>query len=360
MASIRSFTRTARLATSAPRITAPSTSAPSLWRLASSAAAAAPKTTKATTVPEFDDLEQDSSLLTPLPESVKMPVPEQRSGRRLPGSRYQFHPPKYDRGPLHPIQSPASSDPTARDFVPGPFNNPRLRQTYNSTLASDIMALTYVHSPPGAKKEAAKEEKPDRLRGWDGSSPYHKNRPLRGPRGSPYLSLIEHDITFRNIPQLRSVTIAAFVPDAIREPDRLVVARACLQSITGASPETTKVKRNVSQWHIVKGQKAGAKVTLYGNEAYEFLDKCVHLVFPRIKEWKGVKGSTGDSSGNLSWGLTTSDMALFPEIESNYGMYPPKMIPGCRIFVETTARSDRHARLLMSSMGVPFYGELRN
>ena len=244
--------------------------------------------------------------------------------------------------------------------MPGPFHNARLRQTYHSTLASDIMTLTYTHYPPGARKEAAKEETPNRLRGWDGSSPYHKNRPLRGPRGSPYLSLIERDITFRNIPMLRSVTIAAYVPEAIREPDRLVVARSVIQSITGADAAVTAVKRNVSQWNIVQGQKAGCKVTLYGNDAYDFLDKCVHLVFPRIKEWKGVKGSTGDSSGNLSWGLTTSDMALFPEVESSYSMYPAKMIPGCRIFVETTAKSDRHARLLLSSLGVPFHGELRN
>ncbi|CAK7268989.1 54S ribosomal protein L7, mitochondrial [Sporothrix epigloea] len=332
----------------------------SLKRRASSQTTPPPLSTPAASDPVFEDLEFDSSFLTPaLPDLAKVPTPKDRSQHkteRLPGSRYQFHPPKYDRGPLHPIQSPRSSDPTARDFVPGPFHNNRLRQTYHSTIAPDLMTLTYTHRPPGTKQEST----PQRLRSWDDSSPYHKNRPLRGPRGDPVLRQLEKPITFRNVPVIRSVTLAAFMPTAIKEPDRMVIARMVTQAITGTVPEITEVKHSVSQWNIVEGQKTGLKVTLYGNTAYDFLDKCIHLVFPRIKDWEGVKGSTGDSSGNLAWGLTREAVALFPEIEANYSMYPAKLIPGYRIFVETTAKSDRHARLLLSSLGVPFQGELRD
>ncbi|ERS95728.1 50S ribosomal subunit L7 [Sporothrix schenckii 1099-18] len=329
-------------------------------RHASSSQSQPPSSTVAPSDPVFEDLELDSSFLTPeQPETANMLPPRERAKQRtsrLPGSRYQFHPPKYDRGPLHPIQSPASSDPTARDFVPGPFHMNRIRQTYNTTIASDLMTLTYMHVPPGTEKVPT----PQRLRSWDGSSPYHKNRPLRGPRGDPVLRPLEKPITFRNIPELRSITLAAFVPQAAKEPDRLIVARMVTQAITGVVPTVTTVKHNVSQWGIIKGQKAGVKVTLYGNEAYDFLDKCIHLVLPRIKDWQGVKGSTGDSAGNLAWGLSGEATALFPEIEANYSMYPAKMIPGYRIFVETTAKSDRHARLLLGSFGLPFVGELRD
>jgi len=200
--------------------------------------------------------------------------------------RYQYHPPKYYRGPLHPVQVPPSSDPIARDFVPGPFNNPRLRQTYYSTIASDIMTLTYMHVPPGTPEKDYSQ----RLRSWDDSSPYHKNRPLRGPRGGSALPLIERPITFNNIPRIEEITIATYVPEAIQEPDYLLVARTMLLALTGTTPEITKTKSNVVQWRIQKGKKAGVKTTLTGNAAYEFLDRCIHLVFPRIKDWEGING----------------------------------------------------------------------
>ncbi|KAH6641593.1 ribosomal protein L5 domain-containing protein [Chaetomium tenue] len=306
------------------------------------------------------DLE-DSTLTAPQlsHEEKKEFRPWKRAADRkvaLPSGRYQYHPPKYNRGPLHPVQSPPSSDPIARDFVPGPFNLPRLKQTYQSTIASDIMTLAYTHVPPGTPKK----ETPERLRGWDGSSPYHKNRALRGPRGNPVLPLLERDVTFNNIPEIKEVTIATYVPDAIKEPDHLLVARSVLLSLTGTTPEITKTKSNVVQWGIKIGDRAGVKSTVYGNAAYEFLDRCVHLVFPRIKDWRGIRATTGDSSGNLSFGMSPDEVKLFPEVEANYWMYPAKMLPGCRVFIKTTATSDRQARLLLQSFGVPFYGEVRN
>ena len=276
--------------------------------------------------PALDDLEADSTLGVPQlsPEEKVAFRPWKRAADRqlpLPGSRYQYHPPKFSRGPLHPIQSPASSDPVARDFVPGPFHMPRLKQTWQSTVASDLMALAYHHVPPGAEKA----ERADRLRGWDGSSPYHKNRPKRAPRGSPVLTLLERDITFRNVPEIKEVTLAAYVPAALRDPEHLVVARSVIMALTGTMPDITLTRSNVAQWKIQEGKRAGIKTTIYGNEAYEFLDRCIHIVFPRIREFKGIKASTGDGSGNLSWGFTPEDVGTFPEVEVNYDMYPSKV-----------------------------------
>jgi len=83
----------------------------------------------------------------------------------------------------------------------------------------------------------------------------------------------------------------------------------------------------------------------------------VNLVFPRIKDWPGVKGSSGDSSGNITFGFGKEEVAFFPEVEVNYDMYPPKMIPGFHVTIKTTAESDRRARLLLAALGVPFYGK---
>jgi len=203
-------------------------------------------------------------------------------------SRYQYHPPKYDRGPLHPVQSPPSSDPQARDFIPGPFNLPRLKSTYRETIAQDLMTLGYIHTPPGTPKGPERV----RLRPWDGSSPYHKGRPLRGPRGASDLSLLEESITWRNIPEIKAISIHSFVgSEAARAPERLLVARNVVQAISGSTPEVTKIKRGVSAWGTRNGNKAGSKTTIQGDAAYEFIDKLVNFVFPRIKDWPGIKGT---------------------------------------------------------------------
>jgi len=269
--------------------------------------------------PALLDLEGDSTLGTPRlsPEEKKEFRPWKRASDRklpLPGSRYQYHPPKYDRGPLHPIQSPNSSDPIARDFVPGPFNLPRLRQTYQSTISSDIMTLAYNHTPPGTPQHEAAE----RLRTWDDSSPYHKNRPKRAPRGAPVLPLREKDINFRNIPEIKEITLATYVPLAIKDPNNLIVARSVMLALTGSLPEITRTHQSVVQWQISKNQRAGVKTTIYGNEAYEFLDRCINIVFPRIKDWKGIEATTGDGSGNLAFGFSSQEVAMFPEVEINY------------------------------------------
>lgn len=244
-----------------------------------------------TTPPVVPDIELDSGLATPIVtrEGITIVDPRKRASRRnheLPHERYRYRAPKFYRGPLHPVQPPPSSDPIARDFSPGPFNLPRLKQTYQSTIAADIMTMMYQHTPPGTP------DKPERirLREWDDSSPYMKNRPKRGPRGADVLFPLEKSIDWRNIPEIRAVHIAMYTPQARKNFDHIIVGRAVLQSISGVRPTTTSSKSSVSQWGIVKGSKSGVKCSIYGNQAYEFVDKAINLVFPKIKEWRGVKG----------------------------------------------------------------------
>ncbi|KAH7363097.1 54S ribosomal protein L7 [Plectosphaerella cucumerina] len=346
MATLREGTRLARAVASRRAQYMPSTVIPRRW--ASSDAASSPA---------ISDVETNSSFNTPGPDDaiIKSFDTAKRIADRqqqLPGKRFQYHPPKYDRGPLHPIQSPPSSDPTARNFVPGPFNLPRMKQTYDGMIASDLMTLAYLHKVPGTTDREPRE----RLREWDGSSPYHKNRPLRGPRGSPSLDLLEKNITFRNIPEIKSVSISAFQPGSNKNPALLATTRSVIQAITGITPTTIKAKHGVSQWKVKEGDRAGVKATIYGNQAIEFVDKLANIVLPKIKDWPGLKGSTGDDNGNLALGLRADDMAWFPEIAVNYDMYPARLIPGCRIFIHTTATSDRHARLLFQALGLPFHG----
>ncbi|KAI1407269.1 54S ribosomal protein L7 [Hypoxylon sp. FL1857] len=334
-------------------------SATSRWKPCSTHLQRSASTEATASAPVISDIEQDSGLASPVVtrEDVKITDPRKRASRRnheLPHERYRYHPPKYYRGPLHPVQPPPSSDPVARNFSPGPFNLPRLKQTFHSTTASDIMTLMYQHTPPGTPPQPERI----RLREWDDSSPYMKNRPKRGPRGHDVLLPLEKKITWRNIPEIKAVHLAMYMPNAKKNPDHLIVGRSVLQTITGIRPEITTTKSSVAQWGIVKGERMGVKVTVRGDQAYELIDKIIHLVFPKIKDWNGISGTAGDSTGNINWGFEPQVMQYFPEVEANYSLYPSKMIPGCRVTLETTAKSDRHARILCMSLGIPFYGKL--
>ncbi|KAK6584602.1 hypothetical protein PZA11_002826 [Diplocarpon coronariae] len=280
---------------------------------------------------DFHELESHSSFLSneTLDEKVKSYDPK----KRVAGRRREL-PPK---------------------FVPGPFYYTRLEQTYQAMIAPDLMTLGYVHQPPGT----VKVPKADRLRTWDDSSPYHKGRPKRGPRGpGDQLRLVEKDINWRTIPKIDEVTVHTMVKGAIDDSSHLHVAGIMLQSITGIKPKVHRARRSVSQFGIRADMAVSLTCTMRGEQAYEFVDKCVNLVFPRIKDWPGVNaGSAGDNSGNITWGFSRDGAIMFPEVEVNYDMYPPKLIPGFHVTVKTTATSDRHARLLLSAMGIPFHGE---
>lgn len=236
--------------------------------------------------------------------------------------RYQYHPPRYDRGPFHPIQSPAPSDPVARDYCPGPFYFPRLKETYQSTIAADLLTLTYNHKLPG---EQGRVRIGERLRSWDGSSPYHKNRPLRGPRGGTGLRPVELDITFRNIPELLAVSFSVYQPDGAKQKTLMLAARTAVMAVTGTKPEITRIKTGVAQFGIAKGMVTGCKAMVYGEQAYELLDKIVHLVLPRLRDWTGVSFDTGDESGNITMGFTPERFALFPEIQHIYDSIPARV-----------------------------------
>ncbi|KAF2202647.1 50S ribosomal subunit L7 [Delitschia confertaspora ATCC 74209] len=310
------------------------------------------------------ELESSSSLTVPPPSQDVAkgfdPVAQSKArDGKLPSSRYQFKSPKYYRGPLHPHQPPPESDPSSRLFQPGPFSLPPLEQTYQSTIAPDLLALTYVHLPPGFRSPV-KEVKGQRLREWTGDSPYYKNRPLRPPRGGGHLSLLTPPRTFRNVPKITKVTVHSMVKEAMENSGYIAVAGMVLQAITNVRSIPHQARHNVTGWGLRSGKTISVTADVEREDAYHFLGKLVNIVLPRIKEWKGVKGSSGDDSGNITFGLEPDQVALFPEVEVNYDSYPPKMIPGCHITIHTSATNDRDARLLLQSIGLPFYGKYIN
>jgi large subunit ribosomal protein L5 len=256
---------------------------------------------------------------------------------------------------MHPVQPPPPTDIASREFAPGPFTYARLEETYHSTLASDLLAMTYTHVAPGDALPSGV----DRNRPWVGDSPYFKNRPPKGPRGSARFLPMHRPINFENIPELKKVVVHTHVKGAYSNSNWLQVASLVIQAISGSQVTVHKSKRNVMEWEARKDKWTSVTATLEGENMYHFLAKVIEIVLPRIKDYKGVAGTSGDSSGNISFGLSPEEVALFPEVEVNYDMYPTEMMPGCHITVQTSAVTDREARLMLMTMGVPFHGEMK-
>lgn len=181
------------------------------------------------------------------------------------------------------------------------------------------MTLCYQHNPPGFRPPA----KGPRLRPWVGDNPYFAHRVLRGPRGGDVLRLLRKPITFRNLPMLERVTVHTFVKEAVRTKSSapVHVAGMALQAITNARVTTHEAKHNVASWGLTKGRTVAATVNLKGEDMYHFINKLITVVMPRIKDWRGVRATTGDSSGNLSFGFEPEIVGAFPEIEVNYDSY---------------------------------------
>lgn len=257
---------------------------------------------------------------------------------------------------MHPYQPPPPDDIHSREFIAGPFMYPRLKETYDATISHDMLTLMFNH----IAVDAPEKEHADRLRPWTGDNPYFKNRPVRGPRGKrDQLLPLHRPITFRNVPQLKKIVIHSHVREAVNGSHWLHVASLALQSITGRAPEAHKSKTQVVEWDAKLNKWISLTCELEGEDMYHFMAKVIELVLPRIKDWKGVSGMAGDETGNISFGFSPEQVALFPEIEHNYGHYPPTMIPGLHVQIQTTAVTDKEGRLLLMGMGIPFTGPIR-
>lgn len=134
------------------------------------------------------------------------------------------------------------------------------------------------------------------------------------------LRLLRKPITFRNVPKIERVTVHTYVKGATQDSAHLHVAGMVMQAITNARVNVHQVKKSVAGFGVRAGQHLSVTAELKGEDMYHFLGKCVDVVMPKIKEWRGVKGSSGDNSGNIAFGFTEEEVAMFPEVEVNYDM----------------------------------------
>ena len=180
------------------------------------------------------------------------------------------------------------------------------------------MTLHYTHIPPGTPKKVV----PERLRSWDDASPYYENRPLRKPRGTARLPLLKKAVTYQNVPQVTGITVAAIIREAPENSAYLHVAGMVLQAMTGIKATVHIAKKSLAASRVNFNQRVGKPIALSvkieGEGMWHFLSTLVEVVGPGIKDWKGMRGSSGDGNGNLGLGLPNEVVGSWPEVEVNY------------------------------------------
>ena len=123
-----------------------------------------------------------------------------------------------------------------------------------------------------------------------------------------------------------------------------------LKTITGQAPVVRRAKKSISSFRLRKGMPIGLSVTLRGDRMYEFLDRLISIVIPRIRDFRGISRKAFDGRGNYTLGL--KDQLVFPEIDYN----KVDKNRGMNITIVTTAKDDKSAFALLEMFGMPFRG----
>lgn len=150
------------------------------------------------------------------------------------------------------------------------------------------------------------------------------------------------------IPKLEKIVISMGVGAATQNKALLDNAVKDIEQIVGRKAVVTKAKKSISNFKLRQGMPIGCMITLRDEVMYEFLDRLISIVIPRIKDFKGVPVNAFDGRGNYSMGL--KEQTVFPEIDYD----KIDTIRGLNITVVTTASTDEEGRELLRLLGMPF------
>jgi large subunit ribosomal protein L5 len=198
-----------------------------------------------------------------------------------------------------------------------------------------------------SSKDSSQEQKaPDQARHSA------KERPrLRSKFDKEVAPALLKELELKNVmavPRLNKIVVNMGVGEATQNSKILDPAVNELTQITGQRPITTKAKKSIAAFKVREGQSIGVMVTLRGDRMYEFLDRLVNIVLPRVRDFKGVSTKSFDGRGNFTLGL--HDQLIFPEI--SYEKVDKQK--GMNVTIVTTAANDNQARTLLKHLGMPF------
>lgn len=150
------------------------------------------------------------------------------------------------------------------------------------------------------------------------------------------------------VPKLVKITVNTSSRDFKTDKEFLVKTKAWLSAVTGQAPVETKSKQSIASFNLRAGDIVGLKVTLRGNRAYDFLQKLITVVLPRLRDFQGVSQTSFDHEGNYTIGL--KEQIVFPEVEYD----KIGKVQGLEITFTTSATEPESARALLTALGMPF------
>ena len=150
------------------------------------------------------------------------------------------------------------------------------------------------------------------------------------------------------IPKLDKIVLNMGIGEAVADSKKPAAAMKDLAAIAGQKPAPTRARNSIAGFKLRENMVVGAKVTLRKDRMYEFLDRLITIALPRVKDFRGLKGTSFDGRGNYAMGL--KEHLVFPEI--NYDEID--QVWGMDIIVCTTAKTDAEAKALLKEFQFPF------
>ncbi len=150
------------------------------------------------------------------------------------------------------------------------------------------------------------------------------------------------------LPRLEKIVLSMGVGSAISDKKHIEEATSALAEISGQKASVCKARKSIATFRLREGMPIGAKVTIRGERMYEFLDRLITIVLPRVRDFRGTKKTAFDGNGNYSLGL--SEQLVFPELN------PDKYLraQGLNIAICTKGATNEEARLMLELFGFPF------
>lgn len=169
-----------------------------------------------------------------------------------------------------------------------------------------------------------------------------------------YVKELMDELQIKNVndvPKLQKITVNVGLGRGKDDKKLIEVATNTLKKITGQQPVQTVAKLSIASFKLREGNVIGLKVTLRGERMYEFLDRLINIVLPRLRDFHGVKNSAFDRQGNYSIGLT--EQSVFPELTYEETTTPH----GLQAVISVKAKEPAHSKALLVKFGMPFEKE---
>ena len=180
-----------------------------------------------------------------------------------------------------------------------------------------------------------------------------KTKSLKTRYQEDIIPALQEKFGYKNInqvPKLHKIVLNMGVGEASHNSKIAEVIEGQLTKIAGQKCVVTKAKKSIASYKLREGMPVGAMVTLRGERMYDFLQKLICVVLPRIRDFRGISPKSFDGRGNYTLGL--KEQALFPEITYE----EVDLVKGMNVSVITTAETDDGARELLRLLGMPFKG----